>query len=128
MIDPADLTPGEVVDLAEIIASQSRDDDGNPVPLEEALGIVERTDRFQISLPPREYLKMTKLLMLDQACGPLIPLSHTPDIVATVLREMSDDGVVFARRTRLRLMLVALVVLVVTCIIETIMLFSSLHH
>lgn len=97
-----DLSPSEIVELAEFISCYSQDDDGNTLPLAEAMQIVETTDAYNLQLSPSNYLIYLKFIQTVQKDGPLMPVNKLPDVVSKYLLDMYKNGYSLLSQIELR--------------------------
>lgn len=97
-----DLSPSEVIELAELIAGHSSDDEGNPMPFDVALQIIEDTERYELALTGREYLLHLKLFSAYISYGDLVPYSSLREkSIAAVdffCKDMHSRGFVFTNK------------------------------
>ena len=94
-----ELSPSEVVELAELIAGHSTDEDGNPMPLDVALQIIEDTEVYDISLTGRAYLMHLRFFYAYLNYGDLVPASdmkqRASEAIRGFCRDMGEKGFTF---------------------------------
>ena len=97
-----DLSPSEVLELAEFLSAYSSTEEGTPMPLDTALRIVEDTDTYNLQLTPSNYLIYLKVLSVCASGDTLLPVSKLPVAFSNLLQQMEDNGFVVVDRRNLK--------------------------